>query len=51
MVAAGLALEALEKQSNQSTQNSNGQSKQIENMGKQIDYLINELKQIKRIMK
>ncbi|MFJ7953609.1 translation initiation factor 2 [Lysinibacillus sp. NPDC096418] len=51
MVAAGLALEALEKSNNQSAQNSNGQSKQTENMEKQIDYLINELKQIKRVMK
>lgn len=51
MVAAGLALEALEKSSNQGAQNSNEHSKQTENMEKQIDYLINELKQIKRIKK
>ncbi|MFJ7738352.1 translation initiation factor 2 [Lysinibacillus sp. NPDC097287] len=51
MVAAGLALEALEKSSNQGAQNSNEQSKQTENMERQIDYLINELQQIKRINK
>ncbi|MEO4055384.1 translation initiation factor 2 [Solibacillus sp. CAU 1738] len=48
-VAAGLALEALEKK--QGSRSSNEQSKQIEDIEKQIDYLINELKKIKRIMK
>ena len=50
-VAAGLALEELQKANNQSSQNQNDQSKQTEGMQKQIDYLINELKQIKKMMR
>ena len=50
-VAAGLALEVLQKSSNQSSQNQNDSFKQTETMQKQIDYLINELKQIKRMMR
>ncbi|QDQ03207.1 translation initiation factor 2 [Lysinibacillus fusiformis] len=51
-VAAGLALNALEKSSNQNPQNQNNdQSKGSEDMQKQIDYLINELKQVKKMMR
>ena len=51
-VAAGLALNALEKSSNQNPQNQNSdQSKDVEDLQKQIDYLINELKQVKKMMR
>lgn len=49
-IAAGLALEALENSSNQGTQKSDS-SPQSKDMQKQLDYLINELKQIKKMMK
>ena len=51
-VAAGLALEALVNANNQSSQNQQNQptSDQTENMQKQIDFIINELSQIKRII-
>lgn len=50
-IAAGLALEALENSSNQNSQNSDINSKQSEDMQKQMDYLINELKHIKKMMR
>jgi len=50
-IAAGLALQALQKSNNNNSQNNNDQAKQAENMQKQIDYLISELKQIKRSLK
>lgn len=50
-VAAGLALEELEKANKQNFQSQNDQSKQTEGMQKQIDYLINELKQLKKMMR
>lgn len=45
-IAAGIAVELLEK----SSQSQNDQSKQSEKTQKQIDNLINELKQIKKIL-
>ncbi|MFL1997097.1 translation initiation factor 2 [Lysinibacillus irui] len=55
-IAAGLVLEALQKANNDSSQNNNGngngnQTVKIDNMQKQIDYLITELKQIKKMLK
>lgn len=55
-IAAGLALEALQNANNDSSQNNNGngnsnQTVKIDNMQKQIDYLITELKQIKKMLK
>ncbi|MFJ5766609.1 translation initiation factor 2 [Lysinibacillus sp. NPDC093210] len=50
-IAAGLTLESLKKASNQSSQDLPNQSKQTENMQKQIDYLIAELKHIKKYLK
>lgn len=50
-IAAGLALDALEKESNQNVGHSNEQSKRSSKMQQEIDYIINELKQIKRMMK
>lgn len=50
-IAAGLALEDLERSKYQGSQNSNDPSKQSESMQKEIDYIINELKQIKKMMK
>jgi len=54
-IAAGLALEVLQNANNDSSQsNSNGDgqsSVQIDNMQKQIDYLIGELKHIKKMLK
>lgn len=51
-VAAGLELEALEKKSsNQNSQNPDEQSKHTSKMQQEIDYIINELKQIKRMLK
>ncbi|MFC9540142.1 translation initiation factor 2 [Lysinibacillus sp. NPDC056959] len=47
-VAAGLALEALQNSKNDNT---NDQVKQSANMKEQIDYLISELQQIKKILK
>ncbi|KPN97143.1 hypothetical protein [Lysinibacillus sp. ZYM-1] len=54
-IAAGLALEVLQNANNDSSQSNNngdGQSSvQIDNMQKQIDYLIGELKHIKKMLK
>ncbi|MEK5332870.1 MULTISPECIES: translation initiation factor 2 [unclassified Lysinibacillus] len=50
-IAAGLTLESLKKASNQSSQDLPNQTKQTENMQKQIDYLIAELKHIKKYLK
>lgn len=50
LLAANLALEALE-QSNNGTSNNSTQSKDSKNTEQQIDYLISELKQIKKMMK
>lgn len=50
-IAAGLTLESLIKSKNQGSTNGEYQSFQTENMQKQIDYLINELKHIKKIIK
>lgn len=53
-LAAALALNALEKansQDSQSSQTRNEQSKQPEDLEMQIDSIIKELKQIKRMMK
>ena len=53
-LAAALTLNALEKASSQnpqSSQSQNEQSKQPEDLEKQIDSIIKELKQIKRMMK
>ena len=52
-LAAGIALEALEKEksNNKSSQNHNGHSKQSEETEKQIDYLINELNQVKKMFR
>ncbi|MGE7909596.1 translation initiation factor 2 [Lysinibacillus xylanilyticus] len=47
-IAAGLALEAL---LNAKKENSNDQAKQNTKMKQQIDHLISELEQIKRILK
>ena len=50
-VAAGLALESLEKSKNQDSQKNDSPPHQSKDMQKQLDYLINELRQIKRMMK
>ena len=50
-IAAGLALEALEKSSNQNSQNTDTKLTQSKDLQKQMDYLINELRHIKRMMK
>ncbi|WP_421052341.1 translation initiation factor 2 [Lysinibacillus capsici] len=53
-IAAGLALEALQNANNDSSQTNNGnghQTVKIDNMQKQIDYLIAELKHIKKMFK
>jgi len=50
-IAAGLALDALRNSNTQNSQNDTEQSMQKDNMQKQIDYLIYELKQIKKIIK
>ena len=47
-IAAGLAVDVLEKSSNKGSQSLDAQSK---SMQKQLDYIINELKQIKKMMK
>lgn len=49
-LAAGLALQELEKSSNQSSESQYNQSKQFDSTQKQIDYLIKELKHIKKII-
>lgn len=53
-IAAGLALEALQNANNDSSQPNNGNGNQtvkIDNMQKQIDYLVAELKEIKKMLK
>ncbi|ATP39922.1 translation initiation factor 2 [Solibacillus sp. R5-41] len=50
-IAAGLTLESLKNANNQSSENSTDQSQKTESMQKQIDFLISELKQIKKILK
>ncbi|XRD26809.1 hypothetical protein AABM34_11370 [Lysinibacillus fusiformis] len=53
-IAAGLALEALVNANKDSSQNNNGDNQsnvQIDTMQKQIDYLIGELKHIKKMLK
>jgi hypothetical protein len=49
-LAAGLALQELEKSNNQSSQSQYDQLKQLDSTQKQIDYLIKELKHIKKIL-
>ncbi|MGE7916692.1 translation initiation factor 2 [Lysinibacillus xylanilyticus] len=50
-IAAGIALDALRNSNTQDSQNDAKQSLQKDNMQKQIDHLIYELKQIKKIIK
>lgn len=51
-IAAGLALESLQNAKNDSSPTNNGdQTAKVDNMQKQIDYLIAELKQIKKMLK
>ncbi|WP_413367237.1 translation initiation factor 2 [Lysinibacillus sp. 3P01SB] len=50
-IAAGLALDALLRSSNQNSANSDEQSKHSSKMQREIDYIINELKEVKRMMK
>ena len=50
-IAAGLSLDALENPNNQKSKSSDGQSMYTPNMQQEVDYIINELKQIKRMMK
>ncbi|WP_249645692.1 MULTISPECIES: translation initiation factor 2 [unclassified Lysinibacillus] len=51
-IAAGLALEALQNAKNDSSPTNNGdQTAKVDNMQKRIDYLIAELKQIKKMLK
>jgi len=49
-IAAGLALEALRKSNTSNSQNDMEQSMKKDNMQKQINYLIYELKQVKKII-
>ncbi|MGG2081093.1 translation initiation factor 2 [Lysinibacillus pakistanensis] len=49
-IAAGLALEALKKSNTSNSQNDMEQSMKKDNMQKQINYLIYELKQVKKII-
>ena len=48
-LAYGLALHDLQSQLNDSDQSQDDQSKQIESLQEQIDYLINELKKVKNM--
>ncbi|QSB09384.1 translation initiation factor 2 [Lysinibacillus fusiformis] len=51
-IAAGLALESLQNAKNDSSPTNNGdQTAKVDNMQMQIDYLIAELKQIKKMLK
>lgn len=50
-IAAGLALEALQNANNNSSPSNGEQTVKVDNMQKQIDYLIAELKQIKKMLK
>ena len=49
-IAAGIELEALENANNQGSQKSDTYSNHSEKMQKEINYLINELKQIKKML-
>ncbi|AWE07646.1 translation initiation factor 2 [Lysinibacillus sp. 2017] len=49
-LAAGLALQELEKSNNENTQSQYDQTEQLDSTQKQIDYLIRELKHIKKII-
>ncbi|WP_234417231.1 MULTISPECIES: hypothetical protein [unclassified Lysinibacillus] len=49
-MAAGLALQELEKSNNENTQSQYDQTEQLDSTQKQIDYLIRELKHIKKII-
>ncbi|WP_107839582.1 translation initiation factor 2 [Metasolibacillus meyeri] len=51
-IAAGLALRSLEKANNQSPPSPNyNQSKETDDLQKQIDYIISELKQVRKVMR
>lgn len=50
-IAAALTLESLKNANNQSTESSTDQSQKTESMDKQIDYLITELEEIKKLLK
>lgn len=50
-VAAGISLEILQRAATESPQGQNEQSKYQEKMQKQIDYVINELKNINKAMR
>ncbi|WP_342534673.1 translation initiation factor 2 [Lysinibacillus sp. FSL K6-0057] len=51
-IAAGLALESLQNAKNDSSPTNNGdQTAKVDHMQMQIDYLIAELKQIKKMLK
>lgn len=49
-LAAGLALESLQRSKNQTTPNQDEQTNQTDSMQDQIDYIINELNQFKKMM-
>ncbi|MEG0260306.1 MAG: translation initiation factor 2 [Lysinibacillus sp.] len=51
VIAAGLSLDALLKPNTGDEQSQNNDAQQIENIQKQVDYLINELKQIKKSLR
>lgn len=51
LIAAGLAIDVLEKANNKSTQSQDEYSKKSEDMQKQINSIIKELKQVKRMMR
>ena len=50
-IAAGMALDALEKSSGQISSNPDEQSNRSSKMQQEIDYIISELKQIKKMIK
>lgn len=49
-LAAGLALESLQRSKNQNTPILDEQTNQTDSMQEQIDYIINELNQFKKMM-
>lgn len=49
-IATGLELDALENPNNQKSKSFDGQSMYTPNMQQDVDYIINELKQIKKMM-
>ncbi|MFJ7738353.1 translation initiation factor 2 [Lysinibacillus sp. NPDC097287] len=51
LIAARLVIDALEKSNNKRSQNQDEQSKKLEDMQKQINSIIKELKQVKRMMR